>query len=387
MPRATPYDRQISFALLSAQNPRDPISGIPLDAEFNAVKLSLDETQQNIRLIQDDDGVLKRGSVGRAQLDSSISIGFAAPSSWQASTTYDADVSTVFYASKFYICTTTHVSGVVFDASNWELIADFTVAAIIDDGSITSAKLANGAVAADKIADGSISNSKIASGAVSTSKIADNTVTLAKLYSTLPVEIANLILPAGLGPLPWSLPDLPAGWDWADGGVLLSDTPFASLRAAYISAGFPHGQDGSGNPKKPDTRGRFVAGVDGGANRLTTAGSGVDGATLGASGGTENLTLDRAQLPNATLTVNASGSASVLSTTNQVVTGIIGTYARGNDNPFDALLPGSGHQGQITSIGTATVTGTTSSLNGGVTQQALRNVPPTLVCKMIVKAH
>ncbi len=244
MPSATPYDRQNSFALYSAENPLVPHSGVTLDAEFNAVKLAMDETQQNLSRIQDDDGVLKRGSVGRAQLDASISIGFAAPSSWLPNTTYDAEVSTVFYASKFYICTVTHVSGVSFQPSNWEQIADFTVAAIIDDGSLTSAKLADGAIGASKIGDGSISNSKLASGAVSTSKIAAGAVDVSKI-ADLPL-LLNALLPAGLGPLPWSLPGLPTGWDWADGGVLLADTVFPTLRAAYVAAGFPHGQDGSG---------------------------------------------------------------------------------------------------------------------------------------------
>lgn len=51
----------------------------------------------------------------------------------------------------------------------------------------------------------------------------------------------------------------------------------------------------------PDSRGRVRATMDdlGGtaANRLTTAGSGVDGATLGAAGGTETHTLTTPELP------------------------------------------------------------------------------------------
>ena len=109
-------------------------------------------------------------------------------------------------------------------------------------------------------------------------------------------------LPVGFGPVPWSLPTEPTGWIFADGRTLTSGTTYTALRSAYISASFPFGQDGSGNPKIPDMRGRVAAGKDnmGGtaASRLTTAGSGVDGATLGAAGGAETHTLSVTQMPS-----------------------------------------------------------------------------------------
>jgi microcystin-dependent protein len=113
--------------------------------------------------------------------------------------------------------------------------------------------------------------------------------------------MSEIMLPPGTGPLPWSLPTEPTGWIFCDGRTLLSDTPYGALRAAYIAAGFPHGQDGSGNPKIPDMRGRVPAGVDnmGGtaANRVTAGGSGIAGTTLGAAGGAETHTLTSAQMP------------------------------------------------------------------------------------------
>lgn len=178
---STPYDRQTSFALYSAENPGEPHSGATLDAEFNAVKLSLDDTQQNLALIQDDDGAVKRGSIGKEQFDSSVSIGFGAPSQWATGQIYTAEVDTVFYQSKFYIAKVTHTSGVSFAPANWTEIADFTLAAVIADGSITSAKLATGAVTADKIGAGSITNVKLGTGAVETVKILDANVTTPKI--------------------------------------------------------------------------------------------------------------------------------------------------------------------------------------------------------------
>lgn len=108
------------------------------------------------------------------------------------------------------------------------------------------------------------------------------------------------LLPSGLGPLPWSLPTLPTGgWVWADGSVLLGTTDYQALRTAYINAGFPWGQDGSGNPKLPDMRGRVGAGKDdmGGtaAGRLSVTLTGTRASTangnISALSSTANLAI------------------------------------------------------------------------------------------------
>ncbi|MCK1346345.1 MULTISPECIES: tail fiber protein [unclassified Bradyrhizobium] len=380
---STPYNRQNSFALFSAENPSKQQSGTDLDAEFNAVKIALDDTQQNLALIQDDDGVLKRGSVGQAQFDSSVTLGFATPAQWESGVLYDADISTVFHDSIFYIANVTHTSGVSFEADKWDEIADFTAAAAIPDGSITSAKLATGAVEADKLADGVVSNTKLATGSVTTNKLADGNVITQKLadaavsFSKLGSD-ADHIIPAGLGPLPWSLPTLPSGWDWADGGVLLASTAFQTLRQSLIDAGFPHGQDGSGNPKKPDGRGRVMAGADGGANRLTSSYFGSS-AVLGAAGGTESVTLSAGQMAPLNISGTTSGSLAVSGSASAVV----GDSGGGG-------IGGGGNFGHQQTIGVAGSTSGSLSVSGSTTNaggQAHKNVQPTLVCNMIIKAH
>jgi microcystin-dependent protein len=383
------YDRQTSFAQFSSANPTAQQPGVSLDVEFNSVKVALDDTQQNLARIQDDDGVLKRGSVGRAQFDSSITLGFAAPAQWAPNTVYDANVSTVFSESKFYIANATHTSGATFDAAKWDEIADFTLAAVIPDGSITSAKLANNAVTSSAIADGSISNTKIATGAIDNNKIANGAVDLSKLAPGIGPSIANIVLPAGMGPLPWPLPDLPAegGWDWADGGVLLSNTPFPALRAVLIAANFPHGQDGSGNPKKPDTRGRVIAGVDdfgsGAASRLTSASLGV-AATLGVTGGQETVTLTASQIPTITSSGSISGSA---------IPGGLGQFVLGNGSIGTQTTQNTGGNNVAGSSGvfagssSASVTGSASVTSNNTGGGAHTNIAPILVCKMIIKAH
>lgn len=199
--------------------------------------------------------------------------------------------------------------------------------------------------------------------------------TVATLDSQTDASIADLqdqinnlpppdVFPVGFGPLPWSLPTEPAGWIFCDGRTLTSGTPYTALRTAYINASFPFGQDGAGNPYIPDMRGRVPAGKDnmGGtaASRLTTAGSGVDGATLGAAGGAETHTLTTTQIPSHThdlalkyVTVGGAGSAR---------------------NYWTRSAPDTLYNG--------TVTGGATAAGGGL---AHNNTQPTVVTNYIVK--
>jgi hypothetical protein len=392
MAQPAPYDRQVSFALFSAENPSKPPNGINLDTEFNAVKVSLDETQANLKMLQADDGRLAPGSVGREQLDSSITIGFESPEPWAPNTNYTVDISTVFNEAIFYTAAETHTSGATFDPAKWRLVADLSVAAALPDGGVTEAKLADGSVTASKIATNAVSQSKIASNSITNAKIADQTIEFAKFAADTPADIRDAILPAGLGPFPHSLPDLPAGWDWADGGVLLSNTAFPNLRQAYIAAGFPHGQDGSGNPKKPDCKGRSVFGKDnmggGAAGRLTSAGSGVDGLTLGATGGHETATLSTSNLPPYTPAGGVTNGAITSTAT------VGGNPALGGNGAFIVLNSGNGVFVPYTgngvngiSVASSQAPSTFAGTAQGGTSAPVATVPPALVCNMIIKAH
>lgn len=102
--------------------------------------------------------------------------------------------------------------------------------------------------------------------------------------------------------LPYAGTTAPLGWLLCHGQAV-SRTTFASL---FGITGTAYGTgDGSTTFNVPDLRGRIPGGKDnmGGsaASRLTTAGSGVDGATLGAAGGAQNHTLTNAQLPTSVL--------------------------------------------------------------------------------------
>lgn len=107
----------------------------------------------------------------------------------------------------------------------------------------------------------------------------------------------ELNLPAGVV-LPFAGASAPSGWLLAYGQAV-SRTTYADL-FAVIGTTYGSG-DGSTTFNLPDYRGRVAAGKDnmGGSSalRLTSAGSGVDGSTLGVTGGAQSHTLTVNQIP------------------------------------------------------------------------------------------
>lgn len=105
----------------------------------------------------------------------------------------------------------------------------------------------------------------------------------------------------------------PAGYLACDGSAV-SRTTFAALFAA-IGTTWGAG-NGTTTFNVPDFRGRVRAGLDtnpgsGYANRLTSGGSGINGQTLGASGGAETVTLTNSQLPNLSVSIGNAFNSSV----------------------------------------------------------------------------
>jgi len=146
----------------------------------------------------------------------------------------------------------------------------------------------------------------------------------------------------------------PAGWLLCYGQAV-SRTAYAPLFAAIGTA---HGAgDGSTTFNLPDLRGRAPFGKDnmGGsaANRLTSGGSGVNGASLGASGGAETVSLSAAQNGAHSHTFSYTGGAS-------------------------AENAGASGGGCVPSGGG----GSTSSEGSGTAHQ---NTPPALVLNFIIK--
>lgn len=107
----------------------------------------------------------------------------------------------------------------------------------------------------------------------------------------------SIAAPSGVV-LPFAGTTAPGGW-FLCAGQAVSRIDYAAL---FTALGTTYGAgDGSTTFNVPDLRGRVPGGKDnmGGtaANRLTTAGSGVNGAALGAVGGAETHTLTTPQIP------------------------------------------------------------------------------------------
>jgi microcystin-dependent protein len=161
----------------------------------------------------------------------------------------------------------------------------------------------------------------------------------------------------GLAPtgtvLPFAGSAAPTGWLLCFGQAV-SRTTFASLFTA-ISTTYGTG-DGSTTFGIPDLRGRIAGGKDdmGGsaASRLTSGGSGVNGASLGATGGAQTHTLTTAQIP--------SHAHSYVGGANGAGTGTVGAAGQ-SANGY-----------------------TMNTLNAG-SDQAHNNTQPTIVLNYIIK--
>jgi len=137
----------------------------------------------------------------------------------------------------------------------------------------------------------------------------------------------------------------------------------------------------------PDARGRVVVGKDdmGGtaASRMTTAGSGVDGVTLGASGGAQTHTLTTAQLASHTHiqnshthTVNDPGHVHSIPT---VTTAVSGSSIAG-----DIGGSATSRNTNSASTGVAINSATAVNQNSG-SDAAHNNTQPSLVLNKIIK--
>lgn len=167
-------------------------------------------------------------------------------------------------------------------------------------------------------------------------------------------------------------------------GQCVSRTTYADLFSA-IGATYDNGCSGT-EFGIPDLRGRVIAGQDdmGGssANRLTGLSNGVNGDTLGASGGLESFTLATGNLP---AHAHDSGSLSVgTSITNGTTVARGDSFedvdTGGNDNA-KGIHPGSAALSTL-SLASGTVSGTTSNTGSG---QAMPHIQPTIVINYIIK--
>jgi microcystin-dependent protein len=170
--------------------------------------------------------------------------------------------------------------------------------------------------------------------------------------------------------MPYAAASAPSGWLLCYGQAVSRST-YADL-FAVISTTYGVG-DNSTTFNLPDFRGRSAFGKDdmGGsaASRLTTAGSGVDGATLGTGGGSQ-LTQQHTHV--------ATDAGHIHTYTTRRAS------KSGNDTPYVLTDPNNGEN--TNGDGTFnTNSGTANITNANYGSGASQNVPPALVVTYIIK--
>jgi microcystin-dependent protein len=171
-------------------------------------------------------------------------------------------------------------------------------------------------------------------------------------------------------------------------GQTISRTAYAAM-FALVGTTYGNG-DGSTTFNLPDKRGRISVALDtmGGtaSGRVTSATGGIDGTTVGATGGGQTYTMQRSDIPNVAPTFTGSaGTVSVTGNQGDVLAGspIVGGVPVGQSAPGDAVENGS--LITPTASGTFTPQGTIQSLNGGVTQTPMKIMPSSIVVPYLMR--
>jgi hypothetical protein len=138
----------------------------------------------------------------------------------------------------------------------------------------------------------------------------------------------------------------------------------------------------------PDCQGRTLAGRDdtiAAASRITSAISGVNGAAINAAGGLQYTTIQRPDLPNVGITFlsDIRAGLSVTLASGAIISSNVSTNNFSAGSGF--TLPTTSSQSAATTQ-TFQVQGTTDSINGGIGQTNMRNMPPVLIGNCVVRA-
>lgn len=209
-------------------------------------------------------------------------------------------------------------------------------------------------------------------------------------------------IPTGTGPVPYMGSTAPTGWIFANGltignassgatGRANADTEdlftllwntFANAQLAVSGGrGASAAADYAANKTiaLPDLRGRGLFGSDtmgtSAASRLTSGGSGVDGATLGATGGSQTHTLTTSEMPAHTHTGTTSTAGAHTHSYTAVSEGAHPTGS-GRTDPVNSFSSTTGSAGNHNHTFTTNSTG-----SGG----AHNNMPPAFVSNMMIK--
>jgi len=183
----------------------------------------------------------------------------------------------------------------------------------------------------------------------------------------------------------YSATSAPTGWLLCDGSAISRST-YAALFSA-ISTAYGVG-DGSSTFNIPDIRGRVVAGKEASASLLTSAIGGLNGNTLGNTGGVQGVTLTSAQsgLPahNHSLTMNSHTHTFTGSPHNHTVLGITGSGLGSGATAGGGTVTTSNTTAGGTNS-TVTTTGTIANNSAANASSVHSNTQPTIILNYIIK--
>lgn len=363
MPDPTKYQRGYSFSGFQATNPRSPLPAPQLDGELANIQTSIALTVDALKQVRRSDGALQNGIVGPDNLSPALNLGFRPRGQWVQGDSYNAGDSVArggfFYTARFQHEATfdnrpdggqsSDVWLFMFSVSTAVgnmLVADY-------DPQFKTADVYD----ADNHDDGEINKVFTAAERV-------------KLAGIEAGATATPYLPAGIGPLPWSGGEPPAGWLLCDGKAY-SRTTYAALFAA-IGTKFGAG-NGTTTFNVPKGNGRTLVGRDdmGGTSANVLPSKGSAARTVGATFGVDRHTLSLGEMPNHGHPVIDPGHAH--SYEDFSVTGGTG-YAGGTQ--YGATTPGK----------TTSASGTGISVGAAGENQPHDNVQPSLVVDYIIKA-
>ena len=210
-----------------------------------------------------------------------------------------------------------------------------------------------------------ISSNELATDSVTRDKIKDGEVTSAKLASAA----ISSIMPSGVV-MPYAGGNAPEGFLFCAGQSLVVD----DYKDLHEAIGYQYGGTGA-NFTLPDLRGRVVAGKDNmitpSQENLTNKDGGIDGDTLGATGGHEEHLL--------------------LSTQSGVPAHVHKVYSAGDgrsgftaeESEARLFHENAGHTGSVTdTLGLDGQTGNNDTANAST---AHNNVQPTIILNYIIK--
>lgn len=203
------------------------------------------------------------------------------------------------------------------------------------------------------------------------------TLTAPDASGTIALTSNTSFIPTGTV-LPYAGSSAPSGYLLCDGSAVSR----ATYAALFAIVGTTYGAgNGSTTFNLPDLGGRVPAGKEASASRLTSAGSGVDGGTLGATGGAQTITLTAAEQASMPVTVTLSGTATGTVTSPTTLTNTSGQGALFGQSVV------SGSQSLYGSSGTVSVDLSSGSGSGTATGSggAHRNVQPTIVLNYIIR--